>query len=389
MIVQAFVILAALAAPTYHEELIAPPEPLHNHSSSIVQTPNGDLLAAWFHGRGEKTDDTLVILGARKRKGESAWSEPFEMADNPNLPDQNPVLYIDSDKRLWLFWISSLANTQESYLLKFRTAMDYQKDGPPRWEWNDVLHGQPLNLEEKVTSYFPTVPEKFGAAFDEETKYRERLDRAMVMASDKLWRQLGWMPRCQPIMLSKDRMMIGLYSDIFLCSVMAITEDAGKTWTFGEPVMGYGCIQPALAQRKDGTIVAYMRDKSPARRIRVSESADSGMTWGPVEDMEIPNPDSSVSVVVLENGHWVLVCNDLDGVDRHGRSRLTAYLSEDEGRTWPWSRAIEDAPDAPHASYPTVIQTRDGMIHCTYTYTPQPEETIKHVWFEEAWVKAE
>lgn len=380
--------LSVAAAPAvYDADLVFPPEQLHNHSSSIVETAAGDLLVAWFHGRGEKTDDSLVILGARKRKGASDWSQPFQIADNQNLPDQNPVLYIDPGERLWLFWISSLANTRESYLLKYRISMDYAGDGPPVWEWNDVLHCRPQNLEEQVLSYFPTVPAKFGDAFHSESKYMDRLELAQEMARDKLWRQLGWMPRCQPIMLSEDKMIIGLYSDIFLCSVMAITDDAGKTWTFGEPVMGYGCIQPALAQRTDGTIVAYMRDKSPARRIRVSESKDGGITWGPVEDMDIHNPDSSVSVLVLESGNWILVCNDLPGRERHGRSRLTAYLSDDEGRTWKWRRCLEDHPDAPHASYPTVIQTADGMIHCTYTFTPKPNETIKHAWFSEAWVK--
>ena len=85
------------------EEHIFPPENYHNHSSSLVETPQGDLIACWFHGRGECTDDSLVILGARKKKGTSEWSKPFLMADNQNLPDQNCTMFIDPDKRLWLF----------------------------------------------------------------------------------------------------------------------------------------------------------------------------------------------------------------------------------------------------------------------------------------------
>ena len=71
---------------------------------------------------------------------------------------------------------------------------------------------------------------------------------------------------------------------------------------------------------------------------------------------------------------------------------MTAYISDDEGDTWKWHRYIEDnrmpPNDKPHVSYPTVIQSRDGMIHVTYTYTPKSNETIKHVWFNEEWVKA-
>ncbi|MCA9437482.1 MAG: hypothetical protein KC978_16990 [Candidatus Omnitrophica bacterium] len=65
-------ILLMLAAPdpaVFKSELIFPPEDFHNHSSSIVETAEGDLIACWFHGKGERKDDTLVIRGARKNKG--------------------------------------------------------------------------------------------------------------------------------------------------------------------------------------------------------------------------------------------------------------------------------------------------------------------------------
>jgi predicted neuraminidase len=391
-----FLVLACAAVPgaaAFDAELIFPAESFHNHSSSIVETAEGDLIACWFHGRGEKTDDTLVIEGARKRKGAQSWSDRFVMADNQDLPDQNSVLFIDPKGVLWLFWISSLDNSRNAYELKYRIATDYAKDGPPEWEWNDVIHCRPKNLESIVAETAPLAPEKYGALFDEETKYRERLDLMQEAAKNKLWRRLGWMPRCQPIMLSENRMMLGLYSDIFLTSMMAFTEDGGKTWEYSEPIKGYGLIQPALVVKKNGDIVAYGRDKAPSKLTRVAVSKDEGKTWSFAEELDIPNPDSSVSCIALASGNWLLVCNDLDGKERHGRGRLTAYLSDDEGATWKWRREIEDTPDDAeqliHACYPTVIQTSDGLIHCVYTYTPKPKETIKHVWFNEEWVRAE
>jgi predicted neuraminidase len=390
-IVLILVCAALPGAAVYEGEVIFPAMPLHSHSASIVETPGGDLLAAWFHGRGEKTDDTLVIEGARKRKGATSWSEPFILADNQDLPDQNPVLFIDPKGALFLFWISSLDNSRNAYELKYRVATRYSADGPPEWEWNDVIHCRPKNLETIITDTAPLAPEKYGDLFDGESKYRERLEIMQDAAKNKLWRRLGWMPRCQPIMLSENRMMLGLYSDIFLTSIMAFTEDGGKTWEYSEPIKGYGLIQPALVQKKNGDIVAYGRDKSPARKTRVAESKDGGMTWSFAEEMEIRNPDSSVSCIVLKNGNWLLVCNDLRGRKRHGRGRLTAFLSDNEGVTWTWRRVLEDTPDDAdqpiHASYPTVIQTRDGLVHCVYTYTPKPNETIKHVFFNEEWIR--
>ena len=63
------ILMAALSAAAeqhlYEAESLFPPEPYHNHSSSIVETLQGDLLACWFHARGERNDDTLVISRAQ------------------------------------------------------------------------------------------------------------------------------------------------------------------------------------------------------------------------------------------------------------------------------------------------------------------------------------
>src|SRR5690606_6687704 len=81
--------------------LIFPPQEKHVHSSSIVECPNGDLLATWFYGSGERSANDVRIQGARLKKGASEWSPVFDMADTPDLPDCNPVLFIDAEEKLW------------------------------------------------------------------------------------------------------------------------------------------------------------------------------------------------------------------------------------------------------------------------------------------------
>lgn len=400
-----FVIALLFAVTAPQSELVMPLEASHNHSASIVETPEGDLLVAWFHGQGEKGDDTLIIQGARKTKGAESWSAPFVMADNPGLPDQNPVLYVDNAGALHLWWISALANTRETYFLQYRTSRDFEGDGAPVWNWNGFITQSPQNLPDVMDRMAADVERKFGADFDSEPKYRERLVHGQRMARfdetyiddwdepvlGRLSGMLSWMPRCQPITLRDGRLAIGLYSDVYMTSLTGFTADGGKTWSFGEPMADYGLIQPALAQRKDGTLVAYGRDKGPRKRIRAAESDDAGQTWKRFYDLPVENPDSSLSVAILSSGNWVMICNDLNGIDgRHGRSRLVAMLSEDEGRTWKQRRVLEDSSTPPeyhpHFAYPTVIQTRDGVIHVVYTYTPF-EESIKHMWFDEAWLR--
>ncbi len=383
----ALLLTALPAAPLYEAELVFPAEPLHNHSPGLVETADGDLLVCWFHGRGEKTDDSLVIRGARKKSGSDEWSAPFLMADNKNLPDQNCVLFIDPRGTLWLFWISSLDNTSDTYLLKYRTSNDYAGEGPPKWDWQDVLHCRPVNLDQRYPASAEKAREEFAENIKTNERLRTRLEYGENASKDKLARRLGWMTRTHPIMLSETRMMVPLYSDIFNCSLAAFTDDWGETWTFSEPILPLN-VQPSFIRKQNGDIVAMMRDKSPRRRIPRSVSKDGGQTWTLTEGMEIPNPDSSVECIALKSGNWLLVCNDTTGGERGGRTKLTAYLSDDEGKTWKSHRTLEKHDASTAASYPSVIESRDGTILCAYTYSPSPDETIKLVRFNEDWVRA-
>ena len=123
--------VAADEAPSHAAGLIFPPEHWHNHGSCVVEAPNGDLIACWFHGSGERTADDVKIEGARLRKGEATWSARFTLADTPGYPDTNCCLFVDPQDRLWLMWPTILANTWESALMKYRISSDYAGDGPP------------------------------------------------------------------------------------------------------------------------------------------------------------------------------------------------------------------------------------------------------------------
>src|SRR5215472_15537888 len=110
----------AAAAPEYSGELIFPQEKWHNHSSSIVELPNGDLLVCWFHGSGERTADDVLIQGARWNRSTGKWTERFTMADAPGFPETNPVLFLDSRQRLFFFWPLIIAHKWETALMKYR-----------------------------------------------------------------------------------------------------------------------------------------------------------------------------------------------------------------------------------------------------------------------------
>lgn len=391
-------------------------------------------MAAWFQGSGERWADDVRIMGSRLSKGSAQWSAPFLMADVPDFPDINPVLFVDRKNELWLVWYTVIANQWETSLLKYRKSRDYmESEGAPNWYWQDTILVKPGGLTERGIQpgdrFVESVARQLQAL---DGKYRELVDsaspeeaarmteawenrkeRIMLRAAGQdmlrtgrlynadgsytekplgfpYFRRMGWQTLNKPFFAGQ-RMILPLYSDGFGFSLMAITEDFGSTWTFSEPLVEIGNIQPGIARKANGHLVAYMRDNGPPpKRLHVSESGDLGETWSLVTDSELPNPGSGADIVTLDNGHWVLMFNNTE----RGRHSLVACVSLDEGKSWSDPGIIEfdgreDNPARGH--YPALIQGEDGSLHAVYSYHRQDEsgksrKTIRYVNFSEDWI---
>ena len=374
-------------------ELIFPLEDWHNHGSCIVECPNGDMLVCWFHGSGERRSDDVEILGARWVKQTGKWTKPFPMADTPEFPDTNCCMIIDQNKTLWLLWPTIQANLWESALMKIKKSNDYMMpEGPPKWDSLQVMHVKhrgdfPAKVQEKTIEYIGDRKV--------EGLVKRWVDRINEQAADKLTRRIGWFTRAHPLMLDDGRMLVGLYSDGFSFSLVGITDDLGKTWTYSEPIVGGGNIQPSFARRNDGTIVAYMRDNGPApKRVHVAESKDRGETWSKVYDHpQLANPGSGLELMRMKDGDWICIYND----EPRGRHTLAVSLSDDEGRTWKWTRRLEDRQSGAGAfHYPSIIEGTDGNLHTSYSYfinrataTEAKGKSIRYATFSKDWIKAQ
>ncbi len=345
-----------------------------------MQLKNGDLLVSWYRGSGERSADDVVVLGSRLKAGEDKWSEPFQMADTPGFPDCNTCMMIDSQERLWLFWPTIIANTWESCVTNYAVSDDYAGPGAPKWQKEAVIWLKPADFGDVAEQGL----NKFMASLENPlTPGQEKsFAAARTKLHDKLYQRLGWQPRCKPTVLPSGRILLPLYTDTFSFSLMAISDDSGKTWHASQPIFSFGGIQPAVLRRNDGTLVAYMRENGPTDRIRISHSSDSGETWGEVTSSELPNPGSGLDAVRLANGHWVLVYNDL----KQGRNSLAVSLSTDEGRTWPVTKHLEKHPTGSY-HYPAVIEGRDGLIHFVYSYFVSEGKSMKHVAVNEEWLR--
>jgi predicted neuraminidase len=290
-------------------------------------------------------------------------------------------MMIDKNKKLWLFWPIILDHEWDSALTIYRTSKDYSGAGAPKWDWQGVVWLKPADFKDKAMSLLRENLAKRPASDAERIKpYAAALEKRL---SEKLSQRMGWQPRCKPTILSTGRILLPLYSDTFSFSLMAVSDDDGENWYASEPLIGFGNIQPSVLERKDGTLVAYMRENGITDKIRVSDSTDKGLTWGPVGALDIPNPGSGLDAVRLANGHWVMIYNDTT----RGRNSLAVSISTDEGRTWPTTRHLEKHEKGSY-HYPAIIQGADGTIHAVYSYFVDGGKSMKHAAFNEDWLKA-
>lgn len=140
---------------------------------------------------------------------------------------------------------------------------------------------------------------------------------------------------------------------------------------------GVLAIQPAIIQLGDGRLAAVARTRS--EHIGMTYSADNGLTWSRLKLIDTPNNNSGLDAVTLKDGTHVMICNDRPiphGI-KNGKGARTplSLMRSADGEHWEHWMTLEDSPVSQY-SYPSIIQTSDGHIHCIYTWRRQ---RIKHV----------
>lgn len=299
-----------------------------SHAATIAETPEG-LIAAWFGGTKEGNKDVCIWTSHYKN---NQWGDPVKVADgviNDSIryACYNPVLYYAKNGELLLFY----------------------KIGPNVAGWTGWMIRSKDNG--KTWSAREALPDGFLGPI----KNKPELINGVLLCPSSTEKN-GWKAHIE------------------------YTKDYGKTWTKSDPVNDgktIEAIQPSILKYADGSLQILCRSRNTT--INESWSNDGGKTWSAMTASELPNNNSGTDAVTLKDGRQLLVYNHTlpneSWVKGKGpRTPLNVAISND-GKKWYAASVLEYSPISQY-SYPSVIQTKDGLVHIVYTWR---RERIKHV----------
>ena len=309
-----------------------PPYP-SAHASTVVETPSG-LVAAWFGGTGEGHADVGIWLSRHDGK---AWSIPVEVATGVidgggRHPCWNPVLFQPASGPLLLFY--KVGPSPREWWGLVRTSADLGRT------WSSAIR-LPAGILGPIRAK-PVV-----------------LDTGELLAGSST-EHAGWV----------------VHMERFLGPFSAL--GSGAAWSRSGPLNSpeeFGAIQPTILLHSPARMQILCR-----RRLGVITAAwsdDRGRSWTPMKATSLPNPSAGIDSVRLRDGRFLLVSNPTTS-DRH---KLEIAVSTD-GRAWRPGVVLEDGGG--EFSYPAMIQTRDGLVHVTYTWK---RSRIRHVVIDPAHIR--
>jgi predicted neuraminidase len=290
------------------------------HASTIVETKNG-LVAAWFGGTGEGNPDVGIWVS---RLENNHWTKPVEAATGCGFatnrwPTWNPVLFQPRTGPLMLFY----------------------KVGPSPGKWWGML--KTSADQGRTWSEARRLPEGFLGPIKNKPVQLANGDILCPTSTE----DAGWRVHFER------------------------SADGGQTWSKTGAVndgKSIAAIQPSILFLGGDKLLAIGRTRQ--KKIFRIASDDAGKTWSRMKLTDLPNPNSGIDAVTLKDGRQLLIYNHT----AWGRSPLNLAVSRD-GQAWQTALELENEPFA-EFSYPAIIQTRDGLVHITYTWK---RRKIKHV----------
>ncbi|MET3898866.1 putative neuraminidase [Devosia sp. UYZn731] len=342
---------------------------VQNHAANLAYLPDGTLTCVWFGGTMEGMGDISVYL-SRLVPGSDTWSAAEQLSDDAAKSEQNPLLFVAPDDKVWLLYTSQTSGNQDGSVVKRRISSDGGKSFGPV----DTLCD---------------VPGTF-------------VRQPIIVNGRGEW----LLPLFRCIKIPGQRWT----GDADFASVL-ISADGGASWSMHDVPDSIGAVHMNIVPLAGGEMAAFYRHRFAEYVLR-SVSLDGGRTWSAPLPTNLPNNNSSVQAVKLRSGGIAIVYNHSSAATSSDR-RLSLYdeIEGDEPEAAPVvsdsteRKAIWGVPRAPLSlafssddgmtftdrvdletgdgycltnnskdglnrefSYPSIIEGSDGALHIAFTY---------------------
>ncbi len=319
----------------------------------IERTPGGRLWACWV--AGGDSPQAYFVLATSDDDGQT-WSKPRLVVDSHSkeLPRERSILvgnlWTDPLGKLWLIFDQSM-DMFDGRAGVWATVCENPDADSPAWSApKRIWHGVTLNK--------PTV------LSNGEWMLPISLDQRGGFGAFK-----GCFSELDPVR----------GANVF------VSANQGKTWerrgvaTFPNPDWQ----EHMIVERKDGSLWMLART---GQGIMESVSTDGGRNWTEAAEPEgMRQPNARFFVRRLLSGRLLFVKHG-DQIDSHqGRVQLSAWLSDDDGKTWQGGLVLDERKGV---SYPDGFQAPDGTIYISYDRNRSPDGEILLARFTEADVLA-
>ena len=312
------------------------------------RTQKGRLWAAWV--AGGDSDLGYFVLASSDDQGKS-WSKPRVVIDPPEAPTglRKRILvgnlWTDPTGKLWLFYDQSMGYYDGRAGVWAITCADPDAENPvwsaPRRIWHGLTLNKPLVLK-----------------------------NGEWLLPISLWGRGNINP---PELRDAHHEL-----DDMRMAHLFVSKDKGETWTRrgGVAVPQTQFDEHMFVELNDGRLWMLVRTNYG---IAETFSSDQGATWSEPQPSTSQNPSARFHLRKLASGRILLVKNG-PLTERTGRTLMTAYLTEDEGKTWKGGLVIDERNGV---SYPDGFQAPDGSIQIIHDRERAKEREILMARFTE------
>lgn len=310
---------------------------------SIEVTRRGRIFINFYGGQEAEVGGNFMVL-CTSDDGGSHFRSCTAVVEHPDPECRiyDPCLWIDPRQRLWMTWTQARGfnDGRSGVWVSLCDDPDARQPifSPPRRIANGIMMNKPI----------------------------------VASSGDWLFPCALWCNTCGSVPTEDHGLSKEQFPNVYA------SQDEGKTFS----LRGHADIpnrsfdEHMLIERKDHTLWMLSRTFDG---IGESFSRDFGYTWEKGRRSSIDGPCSRFHITRLKSGRMLLVNHhnfydriELDDIMSQGnvkrwkgRSHLTALLSEDDGKTWPYSLLLDERNEV---SYPDAKEGDDGFLYVVYDH---------------------